>query len=82
MKKLLVALIGVLSTIYILNPTAGFFELIPDNFPIVGNLDEAAATALLITCLAYFGLDITSLFKRDKKKGRDEVIDVEPAEKD
>jgi uncharacterized membrane protein YkvA (DUF1232 family) len=35
--------------LYIANPTGGLFELIPDNLPVVGNLDEAAATALLIS---------------------------------
>ncbi len=34
------ALIG---AAYILNPGAGVFELLPDNLPIVGNLDEGAA---------------------------------------
>lgn len=34
------ALIGF---IYLLNPTFGLLELIPDNLPIVGNLDEGAA---------------------------------------
>ena len=34
--------------VYLLNPTAGTLELIPDVLPLVGNLDEAAATALLI----------------------------------
>lgn len=33
---------------YLLNPGAGVFELIPDNAPVFGNLDEAAATAALI----------------------------------
>lgn len=43
---LLVAL--VLGCVYILNPTAGIFEFLPDNLPLVGNLDEAGATALVI----------------------------------
>lgn len=34
--------------IYILNPGAGVIELIPDNIPVFGNLDEAAAVGLLI----------------------------------
>ncbi len=37
-----------LSVVYIINPTAGFIEFIPDNIPFIGNLDEAGATALLI----------------------------------
>ncbi len=39
----LVYLIGILGLIYILNPTAGIIELIPDNIPIIGNLDEGGA---------------------------------------
>jgi uncharacterized membrane protein YkvA (DUF1232 family) len=37
--------------LYLINPTAGYIELIPDNFPIVGNLDEAGATLLLVQCI-------------------------------
>jgi uncharacterized membrane protein YkvA (DUF1232 family) len=33
---------------YLLNPGAGVIELLPDQLPIVGNLDEAAAVGLLI----------------------------------
>lgn len=43
----LMALIG-LGVLYVLNPGAGLFELLPDNFPLVGNIDEAGATALVI----------------------------------
>lgn len=66
MKKILVILAGVLALIYILNPGAGLFELIPDNLPLVGNLDEAAAVALLLMCLRYFGIDLTNLFRRNR----------------
>jgi uncharacterized membrane protein YkvA (DUF1232 family) len=38
---------GVVGVIYILNPTMGVFELIPDNLPIIGNLDEGAAAILI-----------------------------------
>lgn len=41
------------SGIYLLNPTAGVFELLPDNLPVVGNLDEAGATVLLLWALGY-----------------------------
>ncbi len=40
-------LTGVVGFIYILNPTMGVFELIPDNLPIIGNLDEGAAAILI-----------------------------------
>lgn len=67
MKSVIIAIIGLLSLLYIINPTAGLIEIIPDNFPIIGNLDEAAATALLLSCLSYFGVDIFNIFKKDKK---------------
>lgn len=72
MKKIIVFGAGVLAALYILNPTAGVFELIPDNIPLVGNLDEAAAVALLLMCLRYFGIDLTDFFRRDD----DKTIDI------
>lgn len=42
----------VLSVVYIINPTAGVLEFIPDNIPLVGNLDEAGATAMLLWAIA------------------------------
>jgi uncharacterized membrane protein YkvA (DUF1232 family) len=62
MKKILIATIGILSGLYLLNPGFGVFELIPDNIPFIGNLDEATATFLLLSALAYFGLDIRDVF--------------------
>jgi len=47
----LVVLLGVTSFTYLLNPTLGLFELIPDQLPLVGNLDEGAAAMLL-----YYGV--------------------------
>jgi uncharacterized membrane protein YkvA (DUF1232 family) len=76
--SLIIALIGVASGVYLINPTAGFFELIPDNIPFLGNLDEAGAVAILISCFAYFGLDIGAIFGRKKteepKTAKGEVI--------
>lgn len=44
--------LGILvSVVYLLNLGAGLIELIPDTLPIVGNLDEAAFTALLLWCI-------------------------------
>jgi hypothetical protein len=59
-----------------MNPGAGIFEIIPDNVPFIGNIDEAGATALLLACLRYFGIDPISRFTR-KKKDDEPVIDVE-----
>lgn len=52
----LVALIGF---VYILNPTFGIFELVPDNLPFIGNLDEGAAAIAF-----WYGL--LELFKKKK----------------
>jgi len=62
MKRTAIFLLGFLLLIYLLNPTAGFFELIPDNIPLIGNLDEAAAMTLLLMCLRYFGYDLPNIF--------------------
>ena len=63
-KKILVVLAGLLSLVYLLNPGAGVFELIPDNFPIIGNLDEAAAVAIILAAFRYYGIDLTSFLGR------------------
>ncbi len=65
-KNILVALVGFVSLIYLINPGMGVFELIPDNLPIIGNLDEAGAAVLLIAALKYFGVDLTRFFIRDR----------------
>ena len=54
-----ITIIGIISLVYLLNPTAGFFELIPDNIPFLGNLDEATACALILAVFRYFGFDLT-----------------------
>jgi uncharacterized membrane protein YkvA (DUF1232 family) len=77
-KSFVMAVLALVSTIYLFNPTAGFLELIPDNLPFFGNLDEAAAATILVSCLAYFGFDITKVFgaKKDKEKTVDgKVVD-------
>lgn len=59
MRRILIALAGVLSLLYLLNPGAGIFELLPDTLPIIGNLDEALAVTILLACLREYGLDLT-----------------------
>jgi uncharacterized membrane protein YkvA (DUF1232 family) len=64
--RTLIALIGgVIGLIYLLNPTAGVIEIIPDNIPFIGNLDEAAAVVLILGSLRYFGIDLTKFMRRD-----------------
>lgn len=71
LRTLVVGAIGVLSALYLLNPTLGIFELIPDNLPVVGNLDEATATTLLLSSLAYFGWDMRTLLGRRRDRSSD-----------
>lgn len=75
MRTFAVIIMMLLSVLYLINPTMGVFEFIPDNLPFVGNLDEVGATALLIMCFRYFGCDITKLFDR-KPKDDDDVYEV------
>lgn len=70
-----IAALGVLASLFwLLNFTFGIVE-IPDNLPFVGNLDEAAAAAVLFSCLRYLGFDILPFGKRGVRKA-DDVIDV------
>ena len=75
MKSLLVAIAAFLSVVYLINPTAGFLEFIPDNLPIVGNLDEAAAVTILLACARYFGLDLSKFFG-SKSKDKEDIVDI------
>ena len=84
MKTFFVVLAGIFAFLYLLNPAAGFLEFIPDNLPVIGNLDEAGATALLIASLGYFGIDFAHIFKRaesDTKKENIKDAEFEDVEK-
>ncbi len=75
MKKTGIFFLGLLSLIYLLNPTAGIFELIPDNIPLIGNLDEAAAVTLLLMCLRYFGYELPDIFRPDNpSRSKDRTV--------
>lgn len=63
-QNTLVALVGVLSFLYLCNPGMGVFEFVPDGIPVIGNIDELSATYMLYSSLSYFGIDIRSLFKK------------------
>lgn len=52
--------LGLTGIVYLLNPTVGLLEAIPDNVPVFGNLDEATATILVLAALKYLtGIDLT-----------------------
>lgn len=69
LKHILVGSLGFFALVYLLNPGAGIVEAIPDNLPLIGNLDEAAAVITLISCLKFYGVDISRLLDRNRKSG-------------
>ncbi len=92
LKTIGVAIAGVISVVYLLNPTAGLLELIPDNIPVLGNLDEAAAIVIILSCLSYFGVELKGIFgeavrnaagvKGQKPDESGPVVDVETEKAD
>ena len=58
LKTIFILITGLLSALYLVNIGAGIVEIIPDNLPAAGNIDEFIASLLLMNCLAYFGLDL------------------------
>jgi hypothetical protein len=54
MRRLFLVVLGLGSVLYVLNPGWGIFEFLPDNLPLFGNLDEAAATGLVLWCWREF----------------------------
>jgi len=75
MKSIFVILVGFFAFLYLLNPGAGVFELIPDNIPVIGNLDEAAAVYLILSCFKYFGIDLSNLFTRPQPPNGKKELD-------
>ena len=45
----------ILGILYLINPTAGFIEFLPDAIPGIGNLDEAAVVFLILAAMRYLG---------------------------
>lgn len=62
-----VILVGFFSFLYLVNLTGGTFELIPDLFPFLGNMDEIGATVIFLSCLRYYGIDLTNSLASQKK---------------
>ncbi len=63
MKKIFVLFVGLLSIAYLINPTAGIFELLPDNIPFIGNVDEGLAAFFLYSCVEYWRGKPIGVFK-------------------
>ena len=66
-KDIFVAGLGILGVMYLLNLSFGVLEILPDNLPIIGNMDEAAALFLVYSAMEYFGWNVKSLFTREKE---------------
>ncbi len=63
MKSAIAWLAGVLCAMYLLNPTGGTVELLPDNLSLVGNLDELAACIVFFCSLRHFGVRVLRFFR-------------------
>ncbi len=63
-KEMMIIGLGVIALVYLMNPTLGILELIPDNLPLIGNLDEAGATLILLNTLRYYGINLDRLYGR------------------
>jgi len=57
LQKGIAGVLALLSAVWLMNFTIGIVE-IPDNLPLVGNIDEAAAAWLLFSSLSYLGINI------------------------
>ncbi len=62
-RNMFILALGGIALVYLINPTLGVFEILPDNLPLIGNLDEGAAVILLSNVLAYYGIDLNRLAK-------------------
>jgi hypothetical protein len=67
MKTVFVGLLSMISIIYLINPTAGVFELLPDNLPFIGNIDEGLAALILYSSFEYFRGKKIGIFGQRKK---------------
>jgi len=70
-KEVFILGLAALAGIYLINPTAGIFELLPDNIPLVGNVDEATATLILLSTLRHYGLDLTRLYGKSREEEKE-----------
>ena len=71
MKIIFVLILAFASIIYLLNPTAGIFELLPDNLPFIGNIDEALAAFVIYSSIEYFMGKKIGIFGQRKRQKTD-----------
>ena len=71
MKSVLVVLVGLVAFIVLCIPDP------LEAIPLIGALDEATATAILLACARYFGWDIARFFGRKGEDEKNSTIDVD-----
>lgn len=76
----LVYLLSIIGVLYILNPTLGLLEFIPDNLPIIGNLDESVAVMLVLAGIveALEGKKYQKPKKNIEKDSSKEIVEIQP----
>ncbi|RLC90343.1 MAG: DUF1232 domain-containing protein [Chloroflexi bacterium] len=62
--RVLAGLLLALCLLYIGNPSGGVAEVLLDNVPVVGNLDEGVAAYLALMALRYLGVRVPGLSGR------------------
>ncbi len=80
-REMAIVFLGLFAAIYLVYPSLGVFELIPDAIPLVGSMDEAGATLLLANTLNYYGINLTALYSKPGKK-RQRVMRLPPPPQD
>ena len=83
LKRLLAQIGAVLSGAYLLNIGYGIVDLIPDNLPVAGNLDEVIASLILFVCLDALGIGPQRLFRRKtsfKMGSKEKNVKIQDAE--
>lgn len=63
----------IISVLWLLNLQMGIFFEIPDNLPVVGNLDEVFFVFLLISSLSYFGIEIPYVSEKLGKYSKNDM---------
>lgn len=59
--KLIAVVVALGCAVYLANIGFGIVGEVPDVWPVIGNLDEATAVAILISSLAYLGIRLPFL---------------------
>ncbi len=71
------------SLLYLMNPGWGVLELIPDNIPLIGNLDESVAVLVLLRSLVelnVIGAGTLDRLLNFKDKYEDRILSRKPPE--